>query len=77
MNNKNKKGIPPKDEKIKTKKESKEVPHASYAHQFKQKQELSKSNIENSNGSVMVKGGINFDDLEDWNELDYKDKSII
>ena len=54
---------------------AKEAPTSSYLQQFKHKQEISKSNIENSDGSILVKGGINFDDLEDWNELDNKDKS--
>ena len=62
-----------KGKKVETKKEP---PSSTYLQQFKQKQELSKSNIDNSeiDKSTYIKGGINFDDLEDWNTLDNNDK---
>ncbi len=45
---------------------------SSYAQQFKHKQEVSKSHLEDSTNQIL--GGINFDDLEDWNAED-KNKS--
>ncbi len=70
---KNKKVIP------KDKSKTKPVdPKDTYLKQFKNKQEHSRSNIDESaqqQPSTFVKGGINFDELDDWNEVESASKS--